>query len=491
MHFFCPHCQNPLEVVADATEAEETLCPTCGSSFHLDPEATKPFPRSQQKVGRFELLGRLGVGGFGAVWKAWDPELDRMVAVKMPHPARSANGDEWARCRREARSVAQLRHPGIVTLFEVAELDGAPVLVSDFIEGVTLADHLTAGELEPFKAAELVHEVALALHYAHSMGVVHRDVKPSNILLKRAGNNGSVHPVVMDFGLALRDTGETTMTMDGDVLGTPAYMSPEQASGQSHKVDGRTDVYSLGVILYRLLTGGLPFRGNSRMLLLQVMQEEPVPPRRLNRRIPRDLEIICLKAMAKDPSRRYDTAQAMADDLRRFLDGEAILARPLSSLERVVRFVRRRPAEVLAAMSLIIAVLSIAAAVFFYDQNQRLNRAIRSENAARKLAQESGQRADAANMKLRLAIEEMRLAKEQQEIALQKEKIALQKEKEVQFQLDEVSKALADAHKALIAEQTAKRSNETKSRALEARIRELEAQLEEFKKEKPGKNDSR
>jgi hypothetical protein len=181
--------------------------------------------------------------------------------------------------------------------------------------------------------------VAEAVQYAHEQGIVHRDLKPSNIMLDGAGQ-----PVVMDFGLAKREAGEITMTIDGQVLGTPAYMSPEQAMGEAHKVDGRSDIYSLGVILYELLTGELPFRGTKRMLLYQVLHDEPRPPRRLNDAIARDLETICLKAMAKEPGKRYGSARELAEDLRRWLRGEPITARPVGRLERAWRWSKRNPA---------------------------------------------------------------------------------------------------------------------------------------------------
>ncbi len=226
-------------------------------------------------LGRFELVRELGQGAFGAVYLALDTKLSRQVAVKMPRAREFRTREDLERFLREARSVAQLKHPGIVPVYDVGENDGTPYLVSEFVQGMTLADRLTAGRLTFREAAELTAAVGEALHAAHDQGIVHRDVKPSNIMLDAQGA-----PRLTDFGLAKRDVGEVTMTLEGDVLGTPAYMSPEQAGGQSARVDGRSDVYSLGVVLYELLTGELPFRGNIRMLLHQVTHEEPRPPRR-------------------------------------------------------------------------------------------------------------------------------------------------------------------------------------------------------------------
>ncbi len=371
----CPNCHQSTRIAFDTTLTDLT-CSSCGSKFSLVDQSDATFAApSLMTLGRFELIERLGVGGFGSVWKARDKELDRTVAIKIPRSNRMTGGEQ-EKFFREARAAAQLRHPNIVSVHEVGRDGDSVYIVSDFVGGATLGEWLTGQQLTNREAAELCAKIADALHHAHEQGVVHRDLKPANIII-----DGEGEPHLTDFGLARRDVGEITVTMDGQVLGTPAYMSPEQAQGEAHTADRRSDVYSLGVILFQLLTGELPFRGNTRMLLHQVINDEAPSPRRLNSSVNKDLETITLKCLEKEPSRRYPSAKDCGDELRRFLKGEPIHARPIGRVERTVRWIRRN--RIISAATAIAAVAmvtgTIASTMFAVDAHRQADEAWKSK----------------------------------------------------------------------------------------------------------------
>jgi WD40 repeat protein len=355
--------------------------------------AAKPEPSDDATEVRshgYEIVGELGRGGVGVVFQARQRALGRMVAVKMLQLGRRANPHVLARFRQEAETIAALKHANIIQIHEVGEWNGTPYLTLEYCEGGNLHQRHAQQPLRPQEAARLLELLARAVEAAHEAGIIHCDLKPANILFLADGT-----PKITDFGLALR-LGEDAANQQKEIVGTPSYMAPEQTGWTRHRVGPATDVYALGAMLYQLLTGRPPFQGPTAVeTIVQVVENEPVPPGQLQPRVPHDLETICLKCLAKEPERRYPTAADLAEDLRRYLAGEPIIARPVGWTERLIKRIRRRPVvSALLALLVLVAVAGVTGITVAWQ------RALASES----LAEE----------RERLALEEARKAKEAQ-----------------------------------------------------------------------------
>ncbi len=363
----CPAC-----LLQEGLARETTDLPAATPPSATDPVATKDYEPGAEPdggsgvagpgtfvryFGDYELIKELGRGAMGVVYKARQISLNRPVAVKLLKADFLAGEDERRRFQNEAEAVALLDHPHIVPIFEVGEHEGHQYFSMKLVAGSSLDKKLAGYDADPKASARLVKTAAEAVHHAHQRGILHRDLKPSNILLDERGE-----PYVSDYGLAKRVEGDSELTASGAIVGTPSYMAPEQASGRRGAVTTATDIYGLGAVLYSLLTGRAPFQGESLADVLgQVRERAPEPPSRGNPRTPRDLEIICLKCLEKEPWRRYGSAHALAEDLGRYVAGEPITARPAGAIERLWLWSRRNPRLAAALGSTAAALVAVAA----------------------------------------------------------------------------------------------------------------------------------
>jgi WD40 repeat protein/Flp pilus assembly protein TadD len=410
----CAACHRTLDeltatALCDLAPGRASLITLTGAEPELAAGATTAAngitARVVPTVAGYDLKRELGRGGMGVVYEARHVRLNRPCALKMILAGAHAGPEEIARFVTEAEAIARLEHPSIVQIRHIGDADGLPFLELEYLAGGSLDQQLDGTPWTTRRAAELAEQVALAIAEAHRQGIVHRDLKPSNVLLAADGT-----PKVGDFGLAKMLDSQSALTRSESVMGSPSYMAPEQAQGRAKQAGAAVDVYAVGAILYELLTGRPPFRGTTALETLeQVQTAEPVGPSRLVPGVPRDIETICLKCLQKEPTKRFETAQALADDLRRFLDGRPILARRTGGLERAWRWCRRNPWPAVAAASIVIVAVGATLAAFtFRAQRDQISQADRktqenlfesltAQAQARRFSRRIGQRFESLN----------------------------------------------------------------------------------------------
>lgn len=372
------HVDSPLELLPGKLRQIASLAETFpGEGAESHPSGFDSADRKttgSPLLDDYEILGEISSGGMGIVYRARQRSLNRPVALKMIRSGTTASPQEIHRFQAEAKAAASLAHPGIVPIFDRGEWKGYHYFSMPYVEGGSLEDRLADGPLSSTVAAWFVTRIARAVHYAHTQGIVHRDLKPKNVLIDRDD-----HPKVADFGLAKRLEAESGVTLPGQIMGTASYMAPEQAEGDVERISPRSDIYSLGAILYCLVVGRPPFQAASVLeTLKQIIERDPIPPRQVTPSIAVDIQTICLKCLAKNPADRYETAEALAEDLQRFLDGDAIVARmtcPLQRLwQRLRRLVRRTGLTTIGALLLAIVttVVSIRQGIELRDKDAEI-----------------------------------------------------------------------------------------------------------------------
>jgi tetratricopeptide (TPR) repeat protein len=331
-----------------------------------------------RSFGPYEIVEEIARGGMGIVFKAWQKRLKRFVALKVLKEGEGASEKQIRRFKRETEAAARLQHPNIVAVHEVGFLDGYHYFTMDLIEGDGLDRIIKRGRLSFEEALSILEEIARAIHYAHAEGIVHRDLKPANLILDMDG-----HPKITDFGLA-KPIDQKSLSRTGTVVGTPFYMPPEQVKGETERIDQRVDIYALGVILYEMITGKVPFRGETTMEVYhRILHHDLLSPRKLNKKIPPEVETICLKAMEKDPEGRYATAEELADDIDRFLRGEPITAKPTGALAKALRRVKRNRAVAAVVSLVLLAVLLSGGVMAWLDRIEKVRERERNTLAER------------------------------------------------------------------------------------------------------------